>query len=62
MEEENSYFGGDITDVWVAKYVPKGHKIEEYLPDVEDVIDAVSNFDETCEKSPVSYRLMEATQ
>lgn len=55
MEEENSYFGGDITDVWVAKYIPKGHSITEYLPDVEEVIETINNFDEPCEQSQCSY-------
>ena len=48
MEEENSFFGGDITDVWIAKYVPKGHNIMEYLPEVEDVITTTLKFDEPC--------------
>ncbi|MFA5340314.1 MAG: glycosyltransferase family 9 protein [Clostridia bacterium] len=59
MEEENSYFGGDITDVWVAKYVPKGHSIVEYLPEPEEVIETVLEFDESCEQSQYSYRPME---
>jgi hypothetical protein len=60
MEEENSYFGGDITDVWIAKYVPDGHSILEYLPDVEEVIKTVNSFDDQCAKASCSCKNQEA--
>ena len=51
LMEDDSFYAGDSGEVWVAKDVPKGHDIMEYLPNVANVIETVKQFDEQYEKS-----------
>ena len=56
LMEDDSFYAGDTGEVWVAKDVPKGHKIEEYLPEVAEVIETIKHFDDECEDSYLSVK------
>lgn len=56
LMEDDCYYTGDNGEVWVAKDIPKGHLIQEYLPEVEEVIETVKQFDEQSESTAYSYK------
>jgi len=45
LMEDDAIFQGDTDSFMAVKEVPQGHKIEEYLPDVEEIIETVNAFD-----------------
>jgi len=46
LMEDDSFYIGDGQENYVTKDIPKGHMIGEYLPEVEEVIETVKQFDE----------------
>lgn len=54
--EDDVFFTSEVGVKWIARDIPKGHKIEEYLPNVEDVIETVKYFDDEYANSYSSYR------
>jgi hypothetical protein len=46
LMEDDCYYTGDNGEAWVAKDIPKGHTIGEYLPEVSEVIETVKQCDE----------------
>jgi cob(I)alamin adenosyltransferase len=54
--EDDQFYTGDNGEVWVVKNIPKGHDIMEYLPDVEEIISTVKQFDEQSEQFDCSCR------
>lgn len=54
--EDDVFFEGEPGSVWQAKALPEGRKIDEYLPDVEEVILTTLEFDDEHEKSCLSYK------
>jgi lipopolysaccharide biosynthesis glycosyltransferase len=54
--EDDVFFTSEVGIKWIAKEIPKGHTIMEYLPDVEEVIKTVKQFDEQYEESYCSGR------
>jgi lipopolysaccharide biosynthesis glycosyltransferase len=49
--EDDVVFGNLAGDVFVSSYIPQGHVINEYLPEVEEVISTVKQFDGEHEES-----------
>jgi ADP-heptose:LPS heptosyltransferase len=56
LMEDDQFYTGDNGEVWVVKNIPKGHKIEEYLPDVEEVILTVKQFDDESDNFDLSFK------
>jgi hypothetical protein len=54
--EDDNFYVGDGREIVLNKDIPKGHKIEEYLPEVEEVILTVKQFDEQSCEADCSYR------
>ena len=52
--EDDVPYEAEAGSIWIAKDLPKGHIIDEYLPDVEDVILTAIEFDDEYEKSCLS--------
>jgi hypothetical protein len=61
MEGDN-LFNMDANEVWIAKDIPKGHTIEEYLPEVGEVIETTKQFDRNYTKVYSLDKQMEALQ
>ena len=61
MEGDN-LFNMDANEVWIAKDIPKGHTIEEYLPEVADVIETTKQFDRNYTRVYSSCKQMEVLQ
>lgn len=49
--EDDSDFNGEPGTVFISKYFSEGHTIDEYLPDVEEVIETVIKFDNQGDRS-----------
>jgi hypothetical protein len=50
------FFTSEVGVKWLAKDIPQGRNILEYLPDVEEVIETVKQFDEQYEESYCSAK------
>jgi hypothetical protein len=57
--EDDDYVSATDIRGWTAKDFLPGHTIEEYIPNVEDVIDKVIDFDDQWEKSHCSTKQKE---
>lgn len=60
--EDDDYRKATDLKGWQAKYFAEGHSIEEYIPDVQDVINSVNKFNEQCEKSYCLNKKQEVTK
>lgn len=56
LTEDDTTFSNLAGDIFIAKYIPKGHTIHDYLPDVEEVIETAIKFDGKYEKSYFPYK------